>query len=105
MSIAAADAIKAYAGQVKTEIGSSAGPSQSAPTQGSSFADMLANQVKDAVETGQASEQMAAKAVAGQAELVDVVTAISAAEVTLESVVAVRDRVIGAYQEIMRMPI
>jgi flagellar hook-basal body complex protein FliE len=43
--------------------------------------------------------------VAGKTELVDVVTAISAAEASLETVMAVRDQVISAYQEIMRMPI
>ena len=39
------------------------------------------------------------------AELIDVVTAISSAEASLETVMAVRDQVIAAYQEIMRMPI
>jgi flagellar hook-basal body complex protein FliE len=43
--------------------------------------------------------------VQGKAELVDVVTSISAAEASLETVMAVRDQVISAYQEIMRMPI
>ncbi len=35
----------------------------------------------------------------------DVVQAVSNAELTLQTVVAVRDRVVNAYQEIMRMPI
>jgi flagellar hook-basal body complex protein FliE len=42
---------------------------------------------------------------AGKAELVDVVTAVANAETTLETVISLRDRVITAYQEIMRMPI
>ena len=41
----------------------------------------------------------------GKAELVDVVTAISSAEASLETVMSIRDQVISAYQEIMRMPI
>ena len=41
----------------------------------------------------------------GKAQLIDVATAISAAETSLETVMAVRDQVINAYQEIMRMPI
>ncbi len=65
--------------------------------------------VKAAIETTsadlQAGEAAAAKAVAGEANLVDVVTAVSAAEVTLETAIAVRNRVIEAYQNIMRMPI
>jgi flagellar hook-basal body complex protein FliE len=54
--------------------------------------------------TKKAETQIAAN-VGGKAELIDVVTAISAAEASLETVIAVRDQVISAYQEIMRMPI
>ena len=50
-------------------------------------------------------EKLSAQSVAGKAELTDVVTAVTSAELTLQTVVAVRDRVISAYQEIMRMPI
>jgi flagellar hook-basal body complex protein FliE len=45
------------------------------------------------------------QAAAGRADIVDVVTAIAAAETTLETVITVRDQVIQAYQEILRMPI
>ena len=41
----------------------------------------------------------------GKAELVDVVTAVSSAQASLETVMAVRDQVISAYQQIMQMPI
>ena len=41
---------------------------------------------------------MAAKQVAGQADIVDVVNAVNTAEITLDTVVAVRDKVISAYQ-------
>lgn len=51
------------------------------------------------------AEQMSAAAATGDAELLDVVTAVSAAEISLETVVAVRDEVVRAYQEILRMPI
>ena len=40
-----------------------------------------------------------------QADLNEIVTAVNNAEMTLQTVVAVRDKVIQAYQEIMRMPI
>ena len=43
--------------------------------------------------------------VQGKADPVDVVTAISQTEVAIQGMVAVRDRVISAYEEIMRMPI
>ncbi|MEM1138467.1 MAG: flagellar hook-basal body complex protein FliE [Pseudomonadota bacterium] len=112
MSITNADAMRAYAGQVAGQITGAEAGAQGAPgakgvkpVEGPSFADELGKVVQDAIETAKVGEQKAADAVSGQGDLVDVVTAISAAEVTLETVVAVRDRVIGAYQEIMRMPI
>ena len=51
------------------------------------------------------AEAASARQVAGKGDLVDVVTAIGAAEMALDTVVAVRDKVVGAYSEIMRMQI
>lgn len=50
-------------------------------------------------------EAVSAKAAVGKADLTEVVTAVTNAEVTLQTVTAVRDRVVNAYQEILRMPI
>lgn len=72
---------------------------------GVSFSDFLKQKASDSVDTLRKSEEMSAKAVTGEADLVDVVQAVSAAELTLQTVVSVRDRMISAYQEIMRMPI
>jgi flagellar hook-basal body complex protein FliE len=69
------------------------------------FGDILKSAMTDAVTASKVAEKQMAAQVAGRAELVDVVTAISAAEASLETVMAVRDQVISAYQEIMRMPI
>jgi len=71
----------------------------------STFADLVRGAVSDAIDTQKTSETVATKAIRKEANLVDVVTAVNNAEVTLQAVVAVRDRVINAYQEIMRMPI
>jgi flagellar hook-basal body complex protein FliE len=75
-----------------------------APQQGG-FGDLVKSAISDAVGASKHAEHQMAAQVAGKAELVDVVTAISAAESSLETVMAVRDQVISAYQEIMRMPI
>ena len=48
---------------------------------------------------------MSAQAAIGKADLTDVVTAVTNAEMTLQTVTAVRDKVVSAYQEILRMPI
>jgi flagellar hook-basal body complex protein FliE len=58
--------------------------------------------------TGEAlrnSEAKAVEALSGRASLQQVVEAVTEAELSLQKVTAVRDRVISAYQEIMRMPI
>jgi flagellar hook-basal body complex protein FliE len=48
---------------------------------------------------------MSIAGVAGKADVNDVVTAVTTAEVTLQTVVAIRDKVISAYQDILRMPV
>ena len=72
---------------------------------GGGFADVLKSAMTDAVQASKTAETQMAAQVAGKTELINVVTAISAAEASLETVMAVRDQVISAYQEIMRMPI
>jgi flagellar hook-basal body complex protein FliE len=72
---------------------------------GSAFADMVKGAIENTVQSSKAAESQMAAQVQGKAELVDVVTAVAAAEASLETVMAVRDQVIAAYQEIMRMPI
>jgi flagellar hook-basal body complex protein FliE len=71
----------------------------------SGFADMLTNVMGDMTQSSRAAETQMTSAVQGQGSLIDVVTAVSSAEASLETVMAVRDQVIQAYQEIMRMPI
>ncbi len=105
--ITALSAAKAYAATQKVmgaEEGMGVG---SAPVAGGAggFGDILKTVMSDAVSASKNAEHQMAAQVAGRAELVDVVTAISAAEASLETVIAVRDQVINAYQEIMRMPI
>src|SRR6185312_11154835 len=41
---------------------------------------------------------------AGKSNIVDVVTAVAESEVAINTLVSVRDRVIQAYEEIMKMP-
>ena len=100
-------AAKAYASAQKSlGVGDNMpglGASQ-APQQGG-FGDLVKSAISDAVGASKHAEHQMAAQVAGKTELVDVVTAISAAESSLETVMAVRDQVISAYQEIMRMPI
>ena len=70
-----------------------------------SFSDLLGTSLQKARDAGYSGESMSTKAIAGEAELHDLVTAVANAELTLNTVVAVRDRVINAYQDIIKMPI
>lgn len=76
-----------------------------AQAQGPGFSELLQNVMGDMAQSSRAAETQMASAVQGQGSLIDVVTAVSSAEASLETVMAVRDQVIQAYQEIMRMPI
>jgi flagellar hook-basal body complex protein FliE len=96
-------AINAYAQAAK--MGGVGGGAAAGATPGSTFGDMLSNVLGEASSTGRAAEAKASELVKGKGDIVDVVTAVNAAEMSLETVVAIRDRVISAYQDIMRMPI
>lgn len=72
---------------------------------GSSFSQMVQGAINDAVSSSQHAEKQIAAQVQGKAALIDVATAVQSAQASLETVMAVRDQVISAYQEIMRMTI
>lgn len=72
---------------------------------GASFGSMLKEQLGALTEAGQKSDAQAMSMVSGKANVVDVVTAVAETEVAVETLVSVRDKVIQAYEEIMRMPI
>jgi flagellar hook-basal body complex protein FliE len=69
------------------------------------FGAVLEQTLSKAVETGRSADTQAVRAISGEGNLTEVVTALSRAEMTLQTVTAVRDRVVQAYQDIMKMPI
>ena len=79
------------------------GAAQSAT--GLDFSSLIQGAVSGVATSGKAAEAQAMAAASGKADIVDVVTAVAESEAALETLVAVRDRVIAAYEEIMRMPI
>jgi flagellar hook-basal body complex protein FliE len=102
MNASALLAAKAYGATGAVSI-PAAGPAVA--ESGFNFANLLAQQVTSTVEATKGAETQAAQAVTGKAEMVNVVTAVAAAEVQMETMIAFRDQAIQAYQEIMRMPI
>ncbi|MDF1720961.1 MAG: flagellar hook-basal body complex protein FliE [Minwuia sp.] len=73
--------------------------------QGGSFADMVREAAESATGALKQSETVAMDSNVDKAGLTEVVVAVNNAEIALQTVVAVRDRVIDAYQQIIRMPI
>lgn len=72
---------------------------------GDDFSDLLKAAVQQAADIGYKGEQMTLAAAAGKADVNEVITAVAEAEVTLQAVTTIRDKVIQAYQEIIKMPI
>lgn len=86
--------------------------SAKAPTAGTggaaqmpNFAQMLEDGMQSVVDSGKQADKLSLDLINGKANMVDVVTAISQTELAMDSMVAVRDKVISAYEEIMKMPI
>ena len=102
---AAAAAYQAIANITGSSAGAAGGAASSAAVGAGDFSNFLSTALKDSIGTMKQGETMAARQVAGQANIVDVVNAVNQAEITLDTVVAVRDKVVQAYQSIMNMPI
>ena len=76
-----------------------------APTQGPSFDQALAQVVGSAVDTLQAGEAVAIQGVEGAVSPMKVVDSVMAAQRSLQTVLAIRDKAVSAYQEVARMAI
>jgi flagellar hook-basal body complex protein FliE len=72
---------------------------------GGGFGAALQRAVEGAVEAGHEADTSSVRALSGQGGVTDAVLALSRAELALQTAVAVRDRVVSAYQDVMRMPI
>jgi flagellar hook-basal body complex protein FliE len=70
-----------------------------------SFASLLKDAIGAVSEAGSKSDAQTQAMANGKGNMVDVVTAVAETEVAVDAVVAVRDKVIAAYDEIMKMPI
>jgi flagellar hook-basal body complex protein FliE len=99
-STALPQALSAYQAALKR---AQAGPT-SAPAV-PRFDTFLKNEIEGAAKDLRVNEQQSVQALSGKANLQQLVEAVTNAELSLQKVTAVRDRVISAYQEIMRMPV
>jgi len=70
-----------------------------------SFGEILGTAMASVVESGKNAEKASMAGVVGKTDPVNVVTAVAETELALETMVSIRDKVVSAYEEILRMPI
>jgi flagellar hook-basal body complex protein FliE len=72
---------------------------------GPDFGKMVGQAISQAMNDSRTAEAQMTAQVQGKANLVDVVTAISSAQTSLDTMIAIRDQMIASYQQIMNMQI
>lgn len=99
MAIGAAQAAAAYA-----SAGAGRPPAVGAEAS-EGFGAALNRAMEAGVQVGRSADAASTQALMGQGSVSDAVLSISRAELALQTAVSLRDRVVSAYQEVMRMPI
>lgn len=69
---------------------------------GDAFGDVLKGVLDSTVDSLKGAEKVSMAAVQGKANINEVITAVSSAEVALQTVITIRDKLVAAYQELMR---
>ncbi len=103
--ISAISAYTAAAKLISEGQAGAAGAAAGEATGATSFASVLKEALASVNELGHKSDTQTRALVNGKSDMVNVVTAVSETEVAIDAVVAVRDKVIAAYEDIMKMPI
>jgi flagellar hook-basal body complex protein FliE len=98
-------AAKAYAAIQNIAPPGVAGAGAGAAASGPDFGQMVNQAINQAVHDSRTAEAQMTAQVQGKGNLVDVVTAISSAQTSLDTMIAVRDSMIQSYQQIMNMQI
>jgi flagellar hook-basal body complex protein FliE len=105
MAIEGVSALGAVGTQLEMRAPSGTAGAASASTSGASFAQTMGEVVNGAIGSIQAGEAASIQGLQGTMEPFKVVEAIMGAQRTLQQTLAIRDKVVSAYQEISRMAI
>ncbi len=103
-AVAAANAYAAL-GRLGTEAGGGIASLGDATTGGPSFDSILKDVVHAVTEAGAKADAQTQAVATGKANMIDVVTAVAESETAIATLVSVRDKVIAAYEDILKMPI
>jgi flagellar hook-basal body complex protein FliE len=96
-------AANAYASLARMMDSSAAG--KGPETAGPSFGSVLKDAVGSVIDAGRKSDAQTVAMASGKANVMDVVTAVAETDVAVSTLVSVRDKVISAYEDIMKMAI
>jgi flagellar hook-basal body complex protein FliE len=96
-------AANAYAAAAR--ILDSGGAGKSADPEGPSFGAVLKEAIAGVMDTGRKADAQTVAVASGKANVMDVVTAVAETDVAVSTLVSVRDKVIAAYEDIMKMAI
>ncbi|HWS06352.1 MAG TPA: flagellar hook-basal body complex protein FliE [Xanthobacteraceae bacterium] len=69
------------------------------------FSAVLKDVINAVSDAAQKSDAQAHAVATGKSNMVDVVTAVAETETAVQTLVSVRDKVIAAYEDILKMPI
>jgi flagellar hook-basal body complex protein FliE len=69
------------------------------------FTQLVEEALGDTVNKLKKAEEKAKKSITGEVNLEDLATAVANAEMSLKTVVTIRDKLVTAFQDIIRMPI
>ena len=97
-------AVRAYSDAASGKSVGGSGTGQVDDLKQGEFAGLVKRAIDEAVRIGERSEQLSIQGINERADVSQVVTAVAEAELTLQTVVTVRDKVLEAYKDIMRMP-
>ena len=97
-------AANAYANLARI-LDTTGGAGKGAETGGPSFSSVLKDAIGGVMDVGRKSDQQTVAMAAGKANVMDVVTAVAETDVAVSTLVSVRDKVIAAYEDIMKMSI
>ena len=102
MAVTPLAATRAYSAAARlTELAGSAAPEKA----GQNFGELVNASLHSVVDAGRQADTASQKFLTGKADVVDVVTAVAELQTTFDTMVAIRDRVVSAYEDIMKMPI
>ena len=103
MSISARNALSETVAE--KGVGSTSAPQAVPAAPGASFGEVLSQMTDSVGQKLQTAEATSIQGIKGDAPVRDVVSSVMEAEQSLQTAIAIRDKIVQAYLEISRMPI